>query len=64
MNPDTCNKGDSGEASGMFVILCSVLFKGRISLVLLYYEYIEVVKHFVISYVAGPLRALLFCGTA
>lgn len=64
VNPDACNKGDTGEASGMIVILCSVLFKSRTSLIILYYEYIEVVKHFVISYVAGPLRALLFCGTA
>jgi len=66
VNPDACNKGDTGEASGMIVILCSVLFKSCISLVLLYYEFFffEVVHHFVISYVAGPLRALLFCGTA
>lgn len=68
MNPDACNKGDTGEASGMIVILCSVLFKSCISLVLLYYDFFffffEVVHHFVISYVAGPLRALLFCGTA
>jgi len=65
VNPDACNKGDTGEASGMIVILCSVLFKSCISLVLLYYEFfLEVVHHFVISYVAGPLRALLFCGTA
>lgn len=39
MNPDACNKGDTGEASGMIVILCSVLFKSCISLVLLYYEF-------------------------
>jgi len=63
VNPDACNKGDTGEASGMIVILCSVLFKSRTSLIILYYEYIEVVNHFVISYVAGPLRVLLFCGT-
>jgi len=39
VNPDACNKGDTGEASGMIVILCSVLFKSCISLVLLYYEF-------------------------